>query len=88
MDGMKTALFSVSYAGMWGQHSLDIEAFVKKAADLGYQSVELMAKRPHLSVLDADDAQLERITNCAQENGVDIATLAGYTYHGSSRSES
>ena len=32
-DSMKTALFSVSYAGMWGQHSLDIEAFVKKATD-------------------------------------------------------
>ncbi len=64
---------------MWGQHFLDLEAFIKKAAELGFQSVELMAKRPHLSVLDADDEQLKRISNCAQENGVEIATIAGYT---------
>jgi sugar phosphate isomerase/epimerase len=72
-------LFSVSYAGLWGQHALDTESFIRKAARLGYSAIELMAKRPHLSVLDADDPLLERIRDCAKENRVEIATIAGYT---------
>lgn len=76
---MKPALFSVSYAGLWGQHALDLEAFIAKAATLGYPAVELMAKRPHLSVLDTDDEGIDRIKQCAQENGMEIATIAGYT---------
>ena len=49
---MKTALFSVSYAGLWGQHRLELAAFIERAKALGYEGVMLMAKRPHLSVLD------------------------------------
>ena len=41
---MKPVLFSVSYAGLWGQRTLDIEAFIRKAAKLGYPAVELMDK--------------------------------------------
>ncbi|MBI4579086.1 MAG: sugar phosphate isomerase/epimerase [Planctomycetes bacterium] len=76
---MTPTLFSVSYAGLWGQHVLDLEAFIQKAARLGYSAVELMAKRPHLSVLDADEAAIDRIKHCAREHHVEIATLAGYT---------
>ena len=76
---MKPMLFSVSYAGLWGQHTLDLEAFIHKAAELGYPTVELMAKRPHLSCLDTDDAQIKRLKWCADENGVEIATIAAYT---------
>ena len=46
---MRLGLFSVSYAGLWGQHKLDLEAFIAKAAQLGFDSVMLMGKRPHLS---------------------------------------
>ena len=45
-------LHSVSYAGLWGQHFLSVDAFIDKAAELGYSGVMLMAKRPHISVLD------------------------------------
>ncbi len=76
---MTPTLFSVSYAGLWGQHALDVERFIQKAAKLGYSAVELMAKRPHLSVLEADDAALDRIRHCAKEHQVEIATIAGYT---------
>jgi len=48
---MIPTLFSVSYAGLWGQHALELPAFMRKPAALGYEAVELMAKRPHLSVL-------------------------------------
>ncbi len=76
---MIPTLFSVSYAGLWGQHRLDLEAFIKKAAALGYGAVELMAKRPHLSILDADADKIARIKRCARENNIRIVTIAGYT---------
>ena len=34
-------LFSVSYAGYWGQHRLTIPQFFRKAAELGYRAVEV-----------------------------------------------
>ena len=76
---MVPTLFSVSYAGLWGQRQLDLEAFIRKAASLGYSAVELMGKRPHLSVLDGDDTVLDGIRACAASCGVEIATIAGYT---------
>jgi len=76
---MTPTLFSVSYAGLWGQHRLDLKLFLKKAAELGYPAVELMAKRPHLSILDVDDKELRSIRETAEELNIEIATLAGYT---------
>ncbi|MFA6243260.1 MAG: sugar phosphate isomerase/epimerase family protein, partial [Candidatus Hydrogenedentales bacterium] len=76
---MTPTLFSVSYAGFWGQHRIDLDSFVTKAADLGYPAVEMMAKRPHLSVLDFGKAQLESLRKHADSRGVEIATIAGYT---------
>ena len=40
---MIPVLFSVSYAGFWGQHRLDLPAFFRKAARLGYPAVEVAA---------------------------------------------
>lgn len=76
---MTPTLFSVSYAGLWGQHQLDIEAFIGKTAALGYSAVELMGKRPHLSLLDTDEAALDKIKTCASAHQLEIATIAGYT---------
>ena len=49
---LPTMLHSVSYSGSWGQAFLTLDEFVDKAADLGFDGVMLMAKRPHLSLLD------------------------------------
>lgn len=76
---MTPVLFSVSYAGLWGQHYHDLKSFIRKAADLGYPAVELMGKRPHLSVVDTDAKLLEDTRQCASELGIEIATIAGYT---------
>lgn len=75
---MTPTLFSVSYAGLWGQHRLDLESFIDRAARLGYPAVELMAKRPHLSVLDTGEEALVRLRERADSRGVAIATLASY----------
>lgn len=76
---MIPTLFSVSYAGLWGQHALDLRGFLRKASALGYQAVEIMAKRPHLSVLDYGAAELKELKKWTSDEGVAIATLAGYT---------
>jgi len=77
---MKPVLFSVSYAGYWGQHTLSVENFLRKAAALGYPAVELAGKRPHLSVLDYRTREsVADIRRLADSLGVEIATIAGYT---------
>ena len=76
---MTPTLFSVSYAGLWGQHRLDLPAFLTRAGRLGYPAVELMAKRPHLAPLDFDEARLSAVRDAAEEAGVRVAVIAGYT---------
>lgn len=76
---MKLSLFSVSYAGLWGQASLDLTAFIAKAAELGYDAVMLMGKRPHLSPLDTTSEQIEALRASLQKHRIACAAVAGYT---------
>lgn len=76
---MIPTLFSVSYAGYWGQHRLSLIDFFNKAASLGYAAVEISGKRPHLSPIGADEQTLSELRAAAQAAGVAIATIAGYT---------
>lgn len=76
---MIPTLFSVSYAGLWGQARLGLTGFVHKAAELGYSAVELMGKRPHLSIRDTRPEDLDALRATATKLNVAIATIAGYT---------
>jgi sugar phosphate isomerase/epimerase len=78
-NAMIPTLFSVSYAGLWGQARLDLEAFLARAAALGYRAVELMGKRPHLSILELQGKSVASLRQAAAAAGVEIATIAGYT---------
>jgi len=54
---VKTCLHSVSYSGAWrGQASLTVDEFLVKAKELGFDGIMLGAKRPHVSLIDYDDA--------------------------------
>ena len=73
-------LHSVSYAGVWPGHSLlDVDAFLQNAATLGFRSVALVAKRPHLSPLDYDAAARKALKKRIRELGLELAALMGYT---------
>jgi sugar phosphate isomerase/epimerase len=72
-------LHSVSYAGLWGQAFLSVEEFVDKAAALGYQGVMLMAKRPHVSVLDYGPNERARLRARLEKNDLQSVCVAGYT---------
>lgn len=76
---MTPMLFSVTYAGLWGQHRLDVASFIVKAASMGFSAVQLMGKSPHLSPWRVSEAELERIRAVASEHRVEITTIAAYT---------
>src|SRR3954447_16714314 len=72
-------LHSVSYSGSWGQAKLTPEAFVEKAASLGYSGVMLMAKRPHVSVLDYREKERASLRRLIEARGLTTVSIAGYT---------
>ncbi len=71
-------LHSVSYAGLWGQAFLSVDEVVDKAASLGFDGVMLMAKRPHLSVLDYGPAERAALRSRMEARGLRDLCLAGY----------
>jgi sugar phosphate isomerase/epimerase len=78
----KTALHSVSYAGLWGQARLSPDDFLDRARALGFPAVMLMAKRPHLSVLDYDAEARKKLHQRIDRLGLKVACLAGYNDFG------
>lgn len=76
---LEPILHSVSYAGVWpGQARLPLDGFLDKAAGLGFTGVMLMAKRPHLSVLDYGRDGCLRLREEMEARGLQCAVLAGY----------
>ena len=56
-----------------------MEQFVDKASDLGFSGVMLMAKRPHLSVLDTNARARAKLRAQLEQRGLRLACVAGYT---------
>ena len=79
---MQLALHSVSYAGVWpGQERLTLEDFIPRAAVLGFKGVMLVAKRPHLSLLDYPSHRPEKrqaLRALLAEHDLSVLSLAGY----------
>jgi len=71
-------LHSVSYSGSWGQAALSLEQFIDRAADLGFSGVMLMAKRPHLSVLDWDAKARAQLRKQLERRKIERVCIAGY----------
>lgn len=80
MDQFTPVLHSVSYASAWPGHSfLDVDAFLNKAVELGYRSIALVAKRPHVSPLDYDEAARRKLRSRIEELGLELAAMMGYS---------
>ena len=77
---IKPCLHSIGYAGLWrGQAQLTVDEFLLKAKELGISSVMIMAKRPHLSPLDYDQAARQKLKARLDELGLTLVGLAGYS---------
>ncbi len=78
-SSIKVSLFSVSYTGVWYDGpSLTIKEFIKKAKSIGYDGVEIGAKRPHASPLDMEKRDCIEIKKLADSLGIEICALASY----------
>lgn len=76
---MKFILHSVSYSPSWeGQTALSLYAVIDKTAKLGYDGIELMAKRPHASPLDLNDSDRKRLKDYIASKGLILPCIAGY----------
>lgn len=65
---------------MWrGQAQLTVDEFLLKAKELGYDGVMLVAKRPHVSPLDYDEAARKKLRERIKSLGLELVCLAGYT---------
>ncbi|EON79246.1 hypothetical protein ADIS_0251 [Lunatimonas lonarensis] len=77
---VKTCLHSIGYSGLWrGQSTLTVDEFLLKAKELGYDGVMLMAKAPHLSILEYDKDARRRLKARIAELGLTLVGLAGYS---------
>lgn len=77
---LKPVLHSVSYSGAWhGQARLPLDDFLVKASSLGFAGVMLMAKRPHLSVLDFNADRLKQLRETLDRLSLECSVIAGYT---------
>ena len=76
---MRHCLFSISYGGLWGQAALDLPGFVAKAAALGYRSIMLAGKRPHLSPLDFPPDCVAELKAVLDRHRVTCPVVAAYT---------
>lgn len=77
---VRTCLHSVSYAGVWrGQAKLSVDEFLEKAKQLGFEGVMLMAKRPHISPLDYDQAARKALRHKIESLDLELVCMAGYT---------
>jgi sugar phosphate isomerase/epimerase len=76
---VKTCLHSVGYSGAWrGQALLSVDEFLLKAKELGFDGVMLSAKRPHVSLIDYDDAARQKLRARIKELGLELVCIAGY----------
>jgi sugar phosphate isomerase/epimerase len=72
-------LFSVGYAGLWGQERLEVADFLRRAVRLGYGAVMLMGKRPHLAPLDMGPEKIADLKRVLAETRLECAILGAYT---------
>jgi len=76
---MKIGLYTISFAGVWYDGpGLSLEEIFKRAKDMGYEGVEIGARRPHASPMDLDAKARERIREQAAKAGLEIPAVASY----------
>jgi sugar phosphate isomerase/epimerase len=77
---MKIGLYTVSFSGAWYDGpGLPLEEVLLLARDMGYDGVEVGAKRPHANPMDLDGKAREKIRDQAGKLGLDLPAVAGYS---------
>jgi sugar phosphate isomerase/epimerase len=75
--GIKVGLYSITYLGLWYRGAaLPLEEVIQRAAQYGYQGVEIDGKRPHGNPLDMPRERCQRLRQAAREAGIEIYAVA------------
>jgi sugar phosphate isomerase/epimerase len=76
---MKIGLHTITYSGLfYDGPGLSLEEQICKAAEYGYESVEVMAKRPVASPFEMCPDRCARARDLAAEKGLAMEFVAGY----------
>jgi sugar phosphate isomerase/epimerase len=76
---MKVGLYTISFAGVWYEGpALALAEIFRRAKDMGFEGVEIGARRPHASPMDLDAKQREDIRKRAADVGIEIPAVASY----------
>ncbi len=74
---MKLAIYSVTYAGIWYDDTpLSVEELICRAAEYGYDGVEIDGKRPHGFPLDWNSSRRKEIRRFAEDKGIELVGVA------------
>jgi len=77
---MKVGIYTVSFSGVWYDGpGLDLLDIFKLAKDMGYDGVEIAAKRPHANPMDLDKPARDQIRSAAARLGLEVPAVAGYS---------
>jgi len=81
---MKVGLYTISFAGVWYDGpALALDEIFVRAKEMGYDGVEIGARRPHASPMDLDERARARIREQAAAAGLEIPAVATYSNFGS-----
>ncbi len=74
---MKLGLYSITYLGLWYRgEELPLPEMISTAKDLGYDGIEIAAKRPHGNPLDWPKSRCRELRSIADGEGIDIFAVA------------
>jgi len=77
---MKTALYTVTYNGQFYKgRPLSFEEIFARAKDMGFDAIEIGAKRPVASPLDLDAQRRQEIRALSAQSGVEIGCIGSYS---------
>jgi sugar phosphate isomerase/epimerase len=77
---MKTALYTVTYNGQFYKgRPLTLEEIFPRVADMGFDGVEIGAKRPIASPLDLDADRRRAVRDMSARSGIPIGCIGGYS---------
>jgi sugar phosphate isomerase/epimerase len=76
---MKVGLYTISFAGVWYDGpGLPLSDILPRAKQMGFDGVEIGARRPHASPMDLDEKARASIRQQADKAGVEIPAIASY----------
>ncbi len=74
----KVGLYSITFLGVWYRgKAMSLDDMIIKAAEFGYDGIEIDGKRPHGNPLDMPTARCKELKAKANDKGLEIYAVSG-----------